>query len=210
MSEIQQLIQAETDLIGWDLRPDDGKRLINSHSYVATIRAGAKHSVVLIHSTKTREIAAVAEMLKPDYILMSSARDDNELRAIKDALPKGTRLMVSLGLPTAGSQESFDYATKFQAYQEVADVIIFDTISTNAEKNSFGCSGRTSNWSVAASLVEKSKKPIILAGGLNPENLITAIEVVKPWGVDACTSLELFDKSKDISRCATFNRIAHQ
>jgi hypothetical protein len=43
---------------------------------------------------------------------------------------------------------------------------------------------------VSTALVETSKKPVILAGGLNHENVLRAIKEVKPWRVDVHTGVE--------------------
>ncbi|MCX8208021.1 MAG: phosphoribosylanthranilate isomerase, partial [Methanothrix sp.] len=52
-----------------------------------------------------------------------------------------------------------------------------------------GCgSGRTHDWRVSKKIAERY--PIILAGGLNAENVRTAIEVVKPFGVDVSSGVE--------------------
>jgi phosphoribosylanthranilate isomerase len=45
---------------------------------------------------------------------------------------------------------------------------------------------------------------IVLAGGLGPENVRAAIEAVRPWGVDAASSLELEPGIKDHARVRAF------
>jgi phosphoribosylanthranilate isomerase len=45
---------------------------------------------------------------------------------------------------------------------------------------------------------------LILAGGLTPENVTTAIEIVKPWGVDVASGVELRPGKKDPSKVERF------
>lgn len=53
-----------------------------------------------------------------------------------------------------------------------------------------GATGKIHDWEVSRSLVAGSRKPVILAGGLNPGNVRAAIERVRPAGVDAHSGLE--------------------
>ena len=52
-----------------------------------------------------------------------------------------------------------------------------------------GGTGRTHDWSVSADFVAQSPRPVVLAGGLNPENVGEAIARVRPFGVDVCTGV---------------------
>lgn len=55
--------------------------------------------------------------------------------------------------------------------------------------------GEVFDWSLANSL--PADKNILLAGGLTPENVATAIETVKPWGVDVASGVESGPGKKD-------------
>ncbi|RJQ84812.1 MAG: hypothetical protein C4519_04145 [Desulfobacteraceae bacterium] len=56
-----------------------------------------------------------------------------------------------------------------------------------------GITGQVCNWSVARLLVENSHVPVILAGGIGPTNVRTAMFVVQPAGVDSCTQTNAVD-----------------
>ena len=57
-----------------------------------------------------------------------------------------------------------------------------------------GITGLTCDWSVAAELVAKSRIPVILAGGISPENVAAGILQVRPFGVDSCTCTNAVDE----------------
>jgi phosphoribosylanthranilate isomerase len=52
-----------------------------------------------------------------------------------------------------------------------------------------GGTGRTHDWSLSADIVAASPVPVLLAGGLRPENVAEAVAAVRPWGVDVCSGL---------------------
>ena len=74
----------------------------------------------------------------------------------------------------------------------------------DAPGDRFGGSGRTFDWSLAASVPAR----IILAGGLDAANVAEAIRIAQPWGVDACSRLESTPGKKDPRRVRDFVRLA--
>lgn len=62
--------------------------------------------------------------------------------------------------------------------------------------------GRTADWTAAAALA--SRVPVILAGGLSPENVGEALRTVRPWGVDVSSGVESAPGVKDPARVAAF------
>ncbi len=54
----------------------------------------------------------------------------------------------------------------------------------------YGGTGETVDWDLAAEVVARISKPVILAGGLTPENVSRAIERVRPWMVDVSSGVE--------------------
>lgn len=85
-------------------------------------------------------------------------------------------------------------------YQEVVRAFLLDTWSPCAP----GGTGETFDWSLAVEAKEMLFRPIILAGGLRPENCAEAIGVVYPWGVDVSSGVELTPGKKDMKRVRWF------
>jgi len=71
-----------------------------------------------------------------------------------------------------------------------------------------GATGKTHNWDISRKLVDISPRPIMLAGGLKPENVRRAIAHVQPAGVDAHTGVERPDGRKDADLVRKFVREA--
>lgn len=65
-----------------------------------------------------------------------------------------------------------------------------------------GGTGRSFPWERAAALA--ARRPVLLAGGLGPDNVAAALETVRPWGVDAASRLESAPGIKDPERVRRF------
>ena len=71
---------------------------------------------------------------------------------------------------------------------------------------SFGGTGVLCNWEIAAEIAQK--RPVILAGGLTPENVAEAIKTVRPYGVDVSSGVEATPGRKDRKKVAAFIKAA--
>lgn len=77
-----------------------------------------------------------------------------------------------------------------------------------AVKGVYGGSGITANWSAAAELAKRY--PLLLAGGLTPENVAEAVGRVKPWGVDVASGVESAPGEKDAAKISAFVNAVRQ
>lgn len=71
-----------------------------------------------------------------------------------------------------------------------------------AVKGAYGGTGHLANWDAARRLARRY--PILLAGGLTPDNVADAVRAVRPWGVDTSSGVEAAPGQKDISRVREF------
>lgn len=103
---------------------------------------------------------------------------------IKEALPYAKTIQV-IHVENEGA------IAEANSYQKVADYILLDSgiPKSNRKHKVLGGTGKTHNWKLSEQIVTNLELPVILAGGLNPDNISNAIGRVKPFGVDVCTGL---------------------
>jgi len=74
-------------------------------------------------------------------------------------------------------------------------------------EGSYGGAGVTLNWEVAA--VVAREQPVMLAGGLRPDNVAQAVRTVRPWAVDVSSGVET-EGVKDVSKVRAFIKAAKE
>lgn len=133
------------------------------------------------------DILSMLDRVKPDILHLCGdiARfGPDKVRELRKHLPAGMKIIQAI--PITGPEA---VVTAHQ-FEPVADILILDSFSQSI--GGIGAAGFTHDWSLSAEIVETVKIPVILAGGLSPENVREAIEKVRPWGVDSLTKTNRF------------------
>jgi phosphoribosylanthranilate isomerase len=86
---------------------------------------------------------------------------------------------------------------------KTADALLLDSGNPSLGVKELGGTGRRHDWSVSRKIVEETKVPVYLAGGLNASNVREAIETVRPYGVDVCSGVRT-DGRLDRQKAAAF------
>ena len=94
--------------------------------------------------------------------------------------------------------------TEADAHQTCLDYLMLDSGAKGPPYA--GATGETHDWSISRTVVERSRVPVILAGGLSAENVADAIATVRPWGVDSFTHTDVAGNrgKKDPARVRAF------
>jgi phosphoribosylanthranilate isomerase len=88
--------------------------------------------------------------------------------------------------------------TRMQPYDGIATYFLLDTHHTDQH----GGTGQAFDWAIARTLA--AEFPLFLAGGLTAANVATAVQTVRPAGIDLSSSLEQAPGIKDFDRMAAF------
>jgi phosphoribosylanthranilate isomerase len=94
-----------------------------------------------------------------------------------------------------------------RSYEGIADFLLLD--SHRESDRQIGALGVTHDWTISRRIVELVRTPVILAGGLGPDNVAEAIRLVRPAGVDSKTKTDQDGSHrKDLDRVRRFHEAA--
>lgn len=144
----------------------------------ARIPSGIKKVAVLV-DPMDNEIDEIFESFEPDYLQLHGNESPERVREV--------RATYSVPVIKAIKVRSSDDVAMSGAYAKVADMLLFDA---RAPENSAlpGGNGLVFDWNLIKN--RKFTIPWLLSGGLNGENLETAVKTTGARMVDASSSLE--------------------
>lgn len=105
------------------------------------------------------------------------------------------QIMRSVPIPRPGVAHSDPVTEIARIFEPVSDYFLTDTLLDHHQPVTgfVGITGETCDWDAAAKLVQVSHIPVILAGGISPDNVSEGITRVRPAGVDSCTQTNALD-----------------
>ncbi len=153
--------------------------------------------VLVTHLTEREEITKYVEKLQVTTVQLQDDVSPNEILALKERHP---HLKIIKTVHVTGD----DSLKKAKEYEKVADTIELDSI--DVEGGRVGGTGIVHDWKISRSISSELRVPVILAGGLTPENVELAVRTVKPYGVDVNSGVKVSrtDRKKDPKKLREF------
>lgn len=150
-------------------------------------------AVALVFEMAEERLCHLVETLAPTAVQFLNLEEPAVLQRLKAAYPS-LELWQSVHLPPAGSEVSLDTVLEtVQIYLTAGvDLLLFDTAATLGGKIKFGGTGVTADWNIIRKALDtiRGKVPVLLAGGVGPENAVAGIDAVIPDGIDLCSGVE--------------------
>ena len=167
-------------------------------SAIFTAVPAGKKRVALSLSANLEEVIRVVAETRPDIVQVQAEIDFSVemTRVLKMRYPQ---IPIMRAIPVI-DETSIAIAA---SYKGVADFLLLDSYDPGTRQ--FGALGRVHDWSLSRRIVDEVGIPVILAGGLGPENVAAAIAAVRPAGVDSKTKTDRPDGgSKDLAKVEAF------
>jgi phosphoribosylanthranilate isomerase len=196
--EAEMAIKAGAWAIGFVSAMPSGPGVISEETIAKIAKVvGARAETVLLTSlTSATEIIAQHNRCKTSAIQLVDKVELLEYSKLRNALP-GIKLIQVIHVT---GTESIAEALEISAF---VDFILLDSGNPALEIKELGGTGRTHNWEISKKIVDTVNIPVFLAGGLNPENVKTAVSNVRPFGIDVCSGLRT-DRRLDIDKLNSF------
>jgi phosphoribosylanthranilate isomerase len=166
---------------------------------LAAVHSGA-HTSVLSLSNDLDLIARITGALMPDILHLGAAPEQlspAQTRSLKAEFPRVSQMR---SIPVV-DESSIALA---RSYDAIADFLLLD--SYKAGDLQVGAMGVTHSWELDRRIIDSVRTPVIIAGGLGPENIRDAIRATRSAGVDSKTKTDRSDGShtKDLEKVQAF------
>lgn len=195
-ADLRAVAEAGADAVGVvsEVPVDTPREVDPATAADLTARAPPFLTTVLVTMPETPEEAVnLVRTVTPDVLQVHGAFTPEELAYVRAETETKVVPVV-------------DHADADRAHEldEAADAILVDSTSHEGA----GGTGETGDWAAAADLVRDLVSPVVLAGGLTPENVAAAVRTVEPFAVDVASGVEQSGGEKDHTAVARFVRNA--
>jgi phosphoribosylanthranilate isomerase len=188
-------VEAGADFIGVVFAP--GRRQITPDKarHIVSVVKKRNHHVEVVGvfvNMPATEVNKVADFCALDWVQLSGDEPWEYCHEIDKPIIKATRISQQCAEEIYAE---LDKGAKLLSTQK------FIALLDSQVEGTYGGTGLTFNWKLAQQVAKRF--PIIIAGGLDPENVAQAIEIVLPWGVDVSSGVET-EGVKDIDKIKAF------
>lgn len=201
---------------------------IRDHAEAALAIAHGVHALGLVSAMPSgpgviddAQIAAIAASVPPpvatflltaltdaDAIIRQQRRCRCNTIQLVDAVLAGTHARLREALPGIALVQVVHVVDRDSVEEAIAlapevDALLLDSGNPSLAVKELGGTGRVHDWALSRAIVERSGRPVFLAGGLRPDNVAEAIRTVRPFGLDLCNGVRV-DGHLDAARLAAF------
>lgn len=164
-------IEAGADVLGFNCVPESKRYLdvVRTRALVAAVRGKALCVAVVANLTRAQAEALLLE-LGVDRLQLHGDELPEQVEALSPRAFKALRVKTAADIAAAAT---------FPGHPLLLDAKV---------DGQLGGTGHCIDWPLVAPLAEA--RPLILAGGLTPENVAQAVRIVQPWGVDVASGVD--------------------
>ena len=153
---------------------------------------------LVTHRSQLAEVADLCRVARPHVLQLHADFRLAEIPLLRREFPH-LKVIKAVHVDGPGAVE------RAPAAAEYADAVLLDTRTATR----IGGTGVTHDWAISRRVRDAlGERPIVLAGGLNPENVVAAIERVLPWAVDVNSGVSVRRGLKSPERMESFVRCA--
>ena len=147
---------------------------------------------LLTSETSANEIIAHYKKVRTSTIQLVDTVKNDTILDVKNAIPEVKIVQVIHVQDSKAIHQAM-------AIEDYVDAILLDSGNPSLSIKELGGTGRTHDWSLSKTIVDSTKIPVFLAGGIKTVNVRDAIETVMPYGIDLCSGVrtnDLLDSQK--------------
>ncbi|MEX2723939.1 MAG: phosphoribosylanthranilate isomerase [Candidatus Freyarchaeota archaeon] len=201
--DLQAAVDAGADAVGFVVDVPGSPRNLSLEAAKELMRTAPVflETVIVTVADSLNHLEKICEKLNPSTLQVHAT---NQIyQEVRERYPE-TRLIGAIGTPQHGSLNTMEAALRAA---EILDAVLLDT----SLPGKYGGTGKTHDWNLSRRVRDAIYPiPLILAGGLTPENVKQAITSVEPYAVDVSSGVEASPGVKDREKVYRFVKNAKE
>lgn len=183
--------------VPWNLDRERAASLVASVSPFVT--------TVAVVGGSPEEMVRIAKSVRPRVLQLHGDESLEDIRQVLEGLDgTGIHVIKALRIDVDTGEALFEKTDPLEASVALAGSGIAALIVDSKTSSRPAGTGVPLDWDISARMVENVDLPLILAGGLTPENVAHAVEKVKPYAVDVISGVEKESGEKDGEKMRAF------
>jgi len=203
-ADLKTAIAAGADAVGFlvgQIHASPDFILISTAARLAALLPPFVTPVLVTHLTKPEDIMEIVSKTSIRTVQLHGGSSLADVKKLSSMMPPGSALILAAHILQDKCTPSLD------DYYPYLRAVLLD--SYNKEKGQVGGTGQVHNWELSARIVRECPLPVMLAGGLTPDNVKEAIRTVRPYAVDANSGLKGAEGGRCPEKCAAFVKNAN-
>lgn len=152
--------------------------------------------VIVTHLVQAATIIEIVKKTGIITVQLHGGTSLDEVKKLSGLMPLNGKLIFASHIIRGKLEPALD------DFYPLIDAVLLD--SYNKTTGQVGGTGRVHDWNKSSEIVKNCPLPVILAGGLNPVNVAKAVQIVKPYGVDANSGLKNKGGGRSPELCRAF------
>jgi len=197
--DAHRVVESGADMLGMivDVPVETPRKIrIDEAKRIAKEIGDAIDIVVVLCPGSVNEVEEIVRRIEPFGVQLHGFESNTFLKSVREVLPE-VKVIKTVHVDLQGTIHGG------MPEERDVDFILLDTFAAQ-----LGGTGTTHSWATSREIVEASSIPVILSGGLTPENVEDAIKAVNPYGVDVASGVESSAGKKSREKIFQFVRNA--
>ena len=197
VSDMRAAERIGADYVGMVVEVPYSRRPISRWQAQAMCQAARARPVLVVAQQPLDQLDEIARLCKPFALQVHGDESTEQISELVKRLTDDTEIWRGLAIAPSEEQQPRSVEDNLTLIEELAEAGVARIVLDTRVKGEMGGTGVTCDWPTAAAIIKDSALPIMLAGGLGPDNVVEAIDATGATGVDMATGVERTAGRKD-------------
>jgi len=185
------------DYVGMVVEVPYSRRNISRWVAQSLCKAARTRPVLVVATHPPHELTEIACLCRPYALQIHGEESPQEMARLVEELSPQLEIWRGIAIAPAGEDQPRSVGESLALIEDLAQIGVRRIVLDTRVKGEMGGTGVTCDWPTAAQIIAASALPVMLAGGLGPDNIVEAIRATGATGVDMATGVESSPGRKD-------------